>query len=208
VASPSATQRTVRFATGLLLLTALSGAAVADEPARLADDQWAFRPGGRLAVDGGLVMGPSITLQTGMATGVGAGLTYGRRLALGVRASWASATESSLVWTVTHDDYRLRAVAVAQQPVGRGVFALRLGLGATVVHEDRTRVQGVRAGLMGAALENSATAALPAGDLEAVVSVHVVGPWLLAVSGGPSAIISDGAVRGGWTAQLGVGWQP
>ena len=208
MSSPSATQRTVRFATGLLLVTALSGAAAADEPARLADDQWPYRPGGRLALDGGLVMGPSMTLQTGMATGVGAGATYGRRVALGVRASWATATESSLVWTVTHDDYRLRGVAVVQGAVGRGVVALRLGLGATFVHEDRTRNQGMRAGLTGADLASSAFAALPAGDLEAVVSVHVAGPWLLALSGGPSALVSDGALNAGWIAQLGVGWQP
>ncbi len=154
-------------------------------------------------------MGPPMTLQTGMATGIGGGLTYGRRLALGVSASWATATESSLVWTVTHDDYRVRAPWPSpNNSAGRGVFALRLGVGATIVHEDRTRVQGARAGLMGAALESSATAALPAGDLEVVVSVHVAGPWLLVVSGGPSVILSDGAWRGGWTAQLGVGWQP
>jgi len=28
------------------------------------------------------------------------------------------------------------------------------------------------------------------------------------VSGGPTALVADGAVKGGWTAQLGVGWQP
>jgi hypothetical protein len=153
-------------------------------------------------------MGPSLALQTGMATGVGAGVTYGRRLALGVRASWATATESSLVWTVRHDDYRLRAVAVARQPAGRGAFALRLGLGATIVHEDRTRNQGMRAGLTGAELETSALAALPAADLEVVVSVHVAGPWLLALSGGPSTLVSDGVFHVGWIAQLGVAWQP
>src|SRR6266481_6013277 len=106
----------LRFVAGILLAIALPGAAVADEGARLADDQWTVRSEGRLALDGGLVMGPSMTLQTGMATGVGAGLTYGRRLAVGVRASWATATESSLVWMVTHDDYRLRATAVVQHP--------------------------------------------------------------------------------------------
>jgi hypothetical protein len=153
-------------------------------------------------------MGRSLTLDTGMATGVGAGITYGRRFALGARASWASATESSTVWTVTHDDYRLRGVAAVQQPVGRGVFALRLGAGASVVHESRTRNQGQRAQLMGSDLMNTATALLPGGELEAVVAVHIAGPWLLALSGGPSAIIDSGALRAGWTAQLGVGWQP
>jgi hypothetical protein len=202
----------VRIATGILVVfavvLALPRAAKADEPPRLASDEWPVRSTGRLAVDGGLVMGPSLTLLTGLATGVGAGVTYGRRLLVGARASWATATESSLVWTVTHDDYRLRAIAALQQPVGRGAFALRLGLGTTVVHEDRTRNQGARAHLTGADLSTSTTAALPAADLEAVVAVHVAGPWLFLVSGGPSALVSDGALVWGWTAQLGAGWQP
>jgi hypothetical protein len=198
----------LRFAPYILLAGALARPAAADDGARRADDQWIVRSEGRLALDGGLVMGPSMTLQTGMATGVGAGLTYGRRAAFGVRASWATATESSLVWIVEHDDYRLRAVGVLQQPAGRGAFGLRLGVGATIVHEDRTRIQATRAQLTGAALGSSATAALPAADLDAVVSVHVAGPWLFTLSGGPSALISDGAVRAGWIAQLGAGWQP
>jgi len=99
-------------------------------------------------------------------------------------------------------------VAVAQQPVGRGTFGLRLGLGTTVVHEDRTRNQGAAAGLTGGALATSALAALPAGDLEAVVSVHVAGPWLLTLSGGPSAFVSEGAFHAAWIAALGAGWQP
>jgi hypothetical protein len=191
-----------------LVVLGLSSAARAEEPARLHDDDWQVRSTGRLALDGGLVMGRSLTLDTGMATGVGAGITYGRRFAIGARASWATATESSLVWAVTHDDYRLRGVAVVQQPAGRGVFALRLGAGASIVHESRTREQGQRAGLTGYDLMNSATALLPGGELEAVVSVHVAGPWLLAVSGGPAATLDAGALRAGWTAQLGVGWQP
>lgn len=208
MSTPPGTKETVRFVAGLLLVCVLAGTAFADEAARLADDEWTVRSAGRLAVDGGLVMSSTATLGTGMATGVGAGLTYGRRFAFGARASWATATESSLVWTVTHDDYRLRGVAVVQQPAGRGVFGLRLDLGATLVHEDRTRNQGARAGLTGADLMNSATAALPAGELEAVVSVHVAGPWLLTLSGGPGALLDGGTLRGGWTTELGVGWQP
>jgi hypothetical protein len=197
----------MRLAVGLVLI-ACAGAARAEEAPRLRDDEWTVSSKGRLLLDGGLIMGRSLTLDTGMATGVGAGLTYGRRLAVGARASWATATESSMVWTVTHDDYRLRGVAIAQQPVGRGVFGLRLGAGASIVHESRTRNQGQRAQLMGSDLMNSATALLPGGELEAVVAVHVAGPWLLAVSGGPAAIVDSGALRAGWTAQLGVGWQP
>ena len=198
----------MRIGASILLALAVSGAAVAAEPARLADDQWVVRSAGRLALDAGLVMGPPLTLPSGLSAGFGAGLTYGRRLALGVRASWSTATESSLVWTVTHDDYRLRAVAIAQQPLGRGVIGLRLGVGTTVVHEDRTRIQGARAGLTGADLASSSLAALPAGELEAVVSVHVAGPWLMTLSGGPAMVVSDGAFHTGWLAGLGAGWQP
>jgi hypothetical protein len=49
---------------------------------------------------------------------------------------------------------------------------------------------------------------MPAGELEAVVGVHVGGPWLLVLSGGPSLVVSDGVAHGGWTTLLGVGWQP
>ena len=48
----------------------------------------------------------------------------------------------------------------------------------------------------------------PAVDLEGVVTLHLLGRWSLMLSGGPTAIIADGALRGGWTAQLGAGWQP
>jgi hypothetical protein len=198
----------VRIAAGTLLVMALSRAAVAEEAPRLADDQWAYRPGGPLALDGGLVMTPPATLGTGLATGVGAGVTYGGSAAVGLRASWGTSTESSLVWIVQHDDYRLRATGTVQRAVGRGVFALRLGVGATIVHESRTRIQAGRAMVMAGDLMSSATEALPAGELEAVVSVHVAGPWLLVISGGPAGVVSDGTLHGGWTSQLGVGWRP
>jgi len=198
----------VRFAAPVVLCLAFPGVARAAEPARLADDQWTVTSKGRLAVDAGLVMGPPLTLQTGLATGVGGGLTVGRRLAWGVRASWSTATESSLVWTVTQQAFRLRAVAAVQQAAGRGALGLRLGVGPTFVYEDRVRNQGRRAGLTGSDLESSALAARPAAELEAVVSVHVAGRWLMTLSGGPSAILSDGALLRGWTAELGAGWQP
>jgi hypothetical protein len=35
-----------------------------------------------------------------------------------------------------------------------------------------------------------------------------VGRWSLTLGGGPTVIVADGALRGGWTAQLGAGWQP
>ena len=61
---------------------------------------------------------------------------------------------------------------------------------------------------MGANLESSALAAMPAGELEAIVSARVAGPWLLTLSGGPATIVSDGTFHGGWLAGLGAGWQP
>jgi len=111
-----------------------------------ADDDFPVQPTGSLAVDAGLVLALPATWQTGLSSGIGAGVTRGRRFAWGVRGSWSTATESSLVWTVSHDDFRLRAIAALQQPAGRGVFALRLGLGPTFVYEHRTRNLGARAG--------------------------------------------------------------
>ena len=189
-----------------LALTA--SAAWADEARRPVDDEWPVQSTGPLAVDAGLVLALPATWQTGLSSGIGAGVTRGRRFAWGVRGSWSTATESSLVWTVSHDDFRLRGVAVLQQPAGRGVFALRLGLGPTFIYEHRTRNQGARAGLTGSDLENSALATFPGADLEGVVTLHVIGRWSLTVSGGPTAVIADGALHGGWTAQLGAGWQP
>jgi hypothetical protein len=66
----------------------------------------------------------------------------------------------------------------------------------------------MRAGLTGADLETSTLSTAPTADLEAVVALHILGPWLLVVSGGPSLAIVDGVMRGGFTAQMGVGWQP
>ena len=186
---------------------ALGGSARAEGPQPF--DQLAkVTSSGRMSVDGGLVLGLPATWQTGLSTGVGAGVTYGRTFALGVRASWSTSTESSLAWTVSHDDFRLRVTGAVQRAVGRGSFALRLGLGPTLVLEDRIRNQGMRAGLTGSALETTTLSTLPAGELEAVVGVHVGGPWLLVLSGGPSLVVSDGVAHGGWTTLLGVGWQP
>ena len=156
------------------------------------------------------MLGFPAALTTGMSSGIGAGVTRecGCRFAYGARASWSSATESSQIWTVTHADLRLRATGAIRHVAGRGTLALRLGLGATVVHEDRVRNQGMRAGLTGSDLETTALATLPAADLEAVVLVRVVGPWVLVVSGGPSVDLLAGSLHGGFTSELGVAWQP
>lgn len=173
------------------------------------DEGWRVHSTGSLTLDGGLLLGAPAALPTGLSTGVGAGVMCGRNLfAWGARASWSTATESSIGWTVTHDDLDLRVDGAIQHTVGRGRLALRLGVGSTVVHETRLRNQGTRAGLTGSDLQTSAFAALPAGDLEAVVALHIAGPWLLMVSGGPSVSIVSSAWRTGWKSQLGVGWQP
>ena len=180
----------------------------ADGSAQLADDTWRYRSAGDLAIDGGLVFGFPAALPTGLSMGAGAGVTMGQTLAWGARASWSTATESSLPWTVTHSDLRLRVTGAVQKAAGRGTLGLRLGLGGTLVHESRVRNQGMRAGLSGSELETSTFAMLPAADLDAVVALHVAGPWLLLMSGGPSVDVLDRRLHAGWGAQLGVAWQP
>jgi hypothetical protein len=121
-------------------------------------------------------------------------------LAWEARASWSTTTESSIPWTVTQSDLRLRIGGVIQNALGRARVGIRLGIGPTVVHETRLR--------NGGALETSAFSTLPAGEVEAVVAVHLFGPWLFTVSGGPSAAIDGGSLRGGWVSLIGAGWQP
>lgn len=199
----------MRLLSALLLLLTIGGRARAEGPPPPSDsDVWAVRSTGRLAVDAGLILGRPAAWETGMTSGVGAGLSVGRRLTWGLRASWSTATESSEVWTVTRQDVRLRAAAGVQHAAGRGAFALRLEVGPTLVHEGRTRNQGMRAGLTGSDLETATWAALPAADLQAVVTLHVAGPWLLIVGGGPSLTYASGAMHGGWMVQIGTGWQP
>jgi len=180
----------------------------ADDGALLSDDTWRYKSAGDLAIDAGLVVGFPAALPTGLSTGVGAGVAKGRTLAWGARAAWVTATESSLAWTVTHSDLQLRVTGAVQKSAGRGTLGLRLGLGGTLVHESRVRNQGMRAGLTGSELETSAFAMLPAADLDAVLAVHIAGPWLLVTSGGPSVDVLDKKLHAGWSAQLGVAWQP
>ncbi len=192
----------------LALCAAYPGRSWADDGTLLSDDTWSYRSSGHVAVDGGLVVGFPAALPTGLSTGAGAGVTVGDTLTWGGRASWVTATESSLPWTVTQSDLRLRVTGGVQTSPGRGTLGLRLGLGGTLVHETRVRNQGMRAGLTGSELETSAFALLPAADLDAVVALHIAGPWLLMTSGGPSLDVHDGKLHAGWSAELGVAWQP
>ena len=197
-----------RTLAALLLLGLFPAAARGDQPLSISD-ALQVRSIGPLTVDGGLVLALPTALGTGLSSGVGAGVTYGRLLAWEARASWSTSTESSIPWTVTQDDIRLRAGGVLQRPLGRARVGLRLGMGPTIVYESRLRNQGARAGLTGSALQSSSTEVFAAGELEAVVALHVFGPWLLALSGGPSlAIGSSGAATGGWATLIGIGWQP
>jgi hypothetical protein len=163
-------------------------------------DVWRVQSGGALTMDGGLVLDLPTALGPGLSNGLGIGVTRGHRLAWGARASWSTATESSIPWTVTQSDLRLRVVGVIQHTLGRARVGLRLGVGPTIVHETRLR--------NGSALETSAFSTLPAGEIEVVVGVHVFGPWLFDVSGGPSAVVDGGSLHGGWVSLIGVGWQP
>jgi len=163
-------------------------------------------------LDSQLVLALPAALQTGMSAGVGAG--FSRRatadglLSWGVRASWSTATEYTLVDTVRNDDIRLRLCGLIQHNTGRGSFGLRLGAGATAVYENVKASQGSRAGLTGSALENSKWYLLPAADLEGVVFLRVWHAWGMSLSGGPTLHLLDGSARYGWSSALGVSWQP
>ncbi len=166
----------------------------------------------RNTADGHLVLALPTALSTGLSSGVGAGFlhTWARHgaLAWGARASWSTATEYSLVDSVRNDDIRLRLCGVLQHGAGRGSFGLRLGLGATVVYEARTRAQGSRAGLSGSELTQTSWYVFPAADLDALVLLRVWNAWGVSVSGGPTLHLIDGAARLGWASGLGVVWQP
>lgn len=194
------------------LVVAIAAPARADDGRLLGDDTFAVHSNGGLLVDGGLVVGMPAALPAGMSIGAGAGVTRECSCwwAYGARVSWSQITEYGVdpaAWTVTQQDLRLRATGALRHRFGRGTLALRLGLGTTIVREHRVRDQAMRVPPM-PSFSSHATAALPAGELEGVVALHVAGPWLLVASGGPSADYLDGKLHGGWTALVGIGWQP
>lgn len=192
------------LAVGALLASATASA---DDHVQVDDDTFAVDSKGGLAVDAGLLVASPAALPSGMSTGLVAGITRscGCHFAYGLRASWSTISESSLVWTVDQTDFRLRATGSIRHEAGRGSIALRLGLGPTFVHEVRTRNQSMEAGTD---LTTRAWGTVPAGDLDAMFSLHVAGPWLAVASGGPSLDHFGGAFVLGWSASLGVAWQP
>ncbi len=161
---------------------------------------WSVESGGPLMVDADLFTSPATMLGPSLSTGAAAGVSRGHLFAWQARASWSSATESSIAWTATHTEVRLRAGGLIQHRVGRARIALRLGIGPTLIHESRDRNQS--------SLQTTALAAVPAADLEGVIVVHVWNRWLLVMSGGPDGSWSGGTAHVGWVAQMGVGWQP
>nr|HEX4313809.1 hypothetical protein [Kofleriaceae bacterium] len=195
----------------LAALACVAAPARADDGRLLGDRTFAVATGGGpYVVDAGLVTALPSALPSGIAAGIGAGIdrTCTCWLSYGARLAWDDITASSEAFTVTDQELRARATVSIRHDAGRGTLALRLGGGANVVYEDRTRNGGDRAGLMGSALETRALAALPAIDVEAVVGLRVAGAWRFQVSGGPSVELFDSALHGGFVAELGVGWQP
>ena len=183
-----------------VLLVGLIPAESRGDGSLVAGDVLRVQSSGPLTVDGGLVLALPTALGPGLSTGFGIGITRGHLLAWEARASWSTATESSVPWTVTQSDLRLRVGGVIQHTLGRARVGLRVGVGPTIVHETRLR--------NGSTLETSAFSTLPAGEVDAFVAVHVFGPWLFNMAGGPSAAVNSGSLRGGWVSLIGVGWQP
>lgn len=173
----------------------------------LTDDTFAVHSTGDVALDGGLVVGVPSALPSGISTGVGVGITRtcGCYLAYGARLSWSQVSESSQFWDITQMDVKLRATGSLRHQAGRGTVALRLGVGPTFVREDRVRTQSMRERMT---LESKAWGTLPAADLEAVVALGVTGGWQMMISAGPSVDYFQGSLHAGWTAELGVAWQP
>ncbi len=189
----------------VIVVVLAAGVAHADDRL-LGDDTFAVHAPSALMVDGGLYVATPEALETGMATGVSAGITHacGCHFAYGARVSWASINETSEAWNLTQQDLRLRATGEVRHVIGRGTLALRLGAGATVVRELRERSQQ-RMGLD--PLSTRAYDTLPGADLEAVANLQITGSFGLVISGGPSLAYFQDGVHGKWLAELGVAWQ-
>jgi len=98
----------------------------------------------------------------------------------------------------------LAPVRPAPARSGAGLVRAARGLGGTLVYEDRTLVQGARAGLPASEQEITSWAMLPAADFEGIVVLRVWNSWGMSVSGGPTLHGLHGGVRTGWTSGLGV----
>ncbi len=192
------------LAFGLVIAPAL---ATADDR-MIDDDSFAVSSKGRIAADAGLFLATPSALPSGIMTGIGVGVTRacGCTWSYGVRASWSSITEGSMTYTVTQDDYRLRLVGAVRHDVGRGSLALRLGVGPTFVHEVRIANNSMGSGLT--LHDRRAWGTVPAVDLDGMIALHISGAWVGIASAGPSVDRYGGSLAWGWTAMLGVAWQP
>ena len=191
-----------------IVLASTAGLALAADPVAAqapADDAWRYDRG-ELAVDVAIASGAPSALPTGLARGLAGGAQWGRCWAVGARIAWLASNESTAIWQVNHDELRLRVFGAAQREVGRATLALRFGAGGTLIAESRLRQQGMRAGLTGDELETSKLALVPTASFDGVVGLHVRGPWVLQLSGGPGVLVLDGAPRPIWSAEIGVAW--
>jgi len=75
------------------------------------DETWRYSSTGSLAIDGGIDIGFSAALPTGLARGVGAGVTWGRVLAVG-----ASKQELAVTYYVERDRYDPYEIVVVGDP--------------------------------------------------------------------------------------------
>src|SRR5262249_15789542 len=119
-------------------------------------------PAPNLAVEGGLLLALPAALPTGLSSGIEASALLGRGLVWGAGVSGSTATEYAPQFAVTHGELRLRGGPVLSRRAGRAALSVRLAAGATLVHETRARDQASRAGLTGAAAEQTAWSLLPA----------------------------------------------
>ena len=161
-----------------------------------------------VAVDAGLLLARPTALETGLSMGLSAGATWGETLVAASRLGWSTTTEYTLTRTVTQQDLRLRLGGGAQAALGPGKLGLRALAGATAVYERSARDQAERAGLTGDDAARTRWAFLPAGELEAAVTLRLVGDFGLALALGPWLVWRDGAAQGTYFGELGLAWLP
>lgn len=164
-----------------------------------------------LTLEAGVVSALPALMEVGQMLGGMAALTVGYGPFLyGVRASVAAAEEYSQSWRVSHTEVRLRALGGVRAAVGRGTWILRLGLGLTVVHEERERHDVEEVGVSNVVASDSASAAVPAVDLEGGLVLHLAGDWGLALFAGPTLHFGPdtGGARWGYTGSVALVWTP